>query len=113
MAAFRGALTAARLEAGLAALFAGFLERLVATRAGPLFFAPFALLRAVLFAGRGTAFLAALFTTLFDARFAPFAFFALFFDAFDLAIGEPLRPSTAAEDPPTATGGRACLDRLS
>jgi hypothetical protein len=113
LADFRGAFAAERLDAGLAALFAIFFELLVAARADAPLFAPFALFLAVLFADRVTAFfLAALCTTLFDARFAPFAFLALFFDAFDLAIGEPLRPWTAAEDPP-ATGRRACLDRLS
>jgi hypothetical protein len=102
----------------LAAVFAVFLGALVAARPDAPFFAR---LFAVFFADRLTAFLAAFFavffaarfTTLLDARLAPFAVFALVFDAFDLAIGKPLRPLTAAEDPPAATGRRACLDRLS
>ena len=59
--------------------------------------------------------LADLGTALVDAP-APLAFlarvfdaFALFFDAFDLAISEPLRPSTAAEDARSVPGRRLAL----
>jgi hypothetical protein len=109
VAAFRGALRAARLDAGLATRLAVFLEFLVAARADAPFLAPLARFLAVRFAALVTAVLAALFTTLFDARFAPFAFFALFFDAFDLAIGEPLRPSTALRTPRLPPGAALAL----
>jgi hypothetical protein len=51
------------------------------------------------------AFFAGFFVLLFAAFFVPVALFAVFLDAFDLAIGEPHRVSTAAQDP--------SLDRLS
>jgi hypothetical protein len=81
---------------------------------------------AALFAALFDAFLAAFFddfapffdafAAFFGALFAPFVFFALFFDAFDfalffdafdLAMGEPLRPLTAAQAPRKPRGALA------
>jgi hypothetical protein len=79
-----------------------------------LFFATlFAAFVAPFFAAFFAPFVAAFFPAFFAAFFAPFVVFALFFDAFDLAIGEPHRPSIRAQDPPSVAGERACLDRLS
>jgi hypothetical protein len=92
------------LAAGLADFFADFLAVDFRAFAFTDFFAD-------RFADLFTAFFNALAPFALRARF--FDAFALFFDAFDLAISEPLRPSTAAEDARSVTAGRPCLDRLS
>jgi hypothetical protein len=91
------------------AFFALFFATLFAAFVAPFFAAFFAAFFAPFFA----AFLAPFVAAFFAAFFAPFVVFALFFDAFDLAIGEPHRPSIRALDPPSVAGERACLDRLS
>jgi hypothetical protein len=97
---------AARVETDLATFFGVGLDG--------LFAALFAAFLAPFFADLLAVFRFAAFDAFFDAFFfAPFVTFALFFDAFDLAIGEPHRPSIRAPDAPPAAGDRACLDRLS
>jgi hypothetical protein len=97
-AAFR-----AGFRATLRAAFwgAAFLTDFLAAVFGAFLVAAFAAVFVAFF----VAFFAAFFGLFFAAFFVPVALFAVFLDAFDLAIGEPHRVSTAAQDP--------SLDRLS
>jgi hypothetical protein len=97
-AAFWGA---AFLTDFLAAAFGTFLDAAFAAVVAAFFVACLVAFLVAFFA----AFFAGFFVLLFAALFVPVALFAVFLDAFDLAIGEPHRVSTAAQDP--------SLDRLS
>ncbi|HUE88862.1 MAG TPA: hypothetical protein VMO26_22520 [Vicinamibacterales bacterium] len=99
--AVRATFLATRRAAGRAPVFFlgdAFFAGVRAARFAPLaaFFAPLAA-----FPERDRFALFAAFVDLFDAL--------VLFDAFDLAIGEPLRPSTTAQDAPSVPEGALAL----